>query len=147
MRTLCNRRRLSQEHAGRRGRTRTGGRRSPRTAAEESASRRALRDWASPKTTSIANHSPLGDGPVRQFDQLRAAAAHLNGDFPQRSALELDPRGLPMVRANHIAELALGSLLELLYLVRSGLEHEIILAQGCFFSWRCGKMNISAPQL
>jgi hypothetical protein len=74
----------------------------------------------------------FGDSSVCQLDELCAAAAHLNRDFPQRGSVELEARWLSMVRTNHMTELALGILLELMYAVRSRLEHEIILSHECF---------------
>ena len=77
--------------------------------------------------------SALSDLLIRQSDQLLAARAHLNGNIAQRLALEPQPRGLMMIRAAHIAELARGPLFELVHLFPRGRrmedrEHKIILA-------------------
>jgi hypothetical protein len=58
---------------------------------------------------------PVGDSPVCEFQELRAAAAHLDGNVAQSGALELDTGRLSMIRATDRLQFLGGSLLEFLY--------------------------------
>jgi hypothetical protein len=49
---------------------------------------------------------PVGDSFVRDFEELRAAAAHLDGDIAQGGALELETGRLPVIRTSHGLEFA-----------------------------------------
>jgi hypothetical protein len=72
-----------------------------------------------------AGGSAVGYGAVGDFDELVAAAAHLDGDVAEGGSLEFEAGGLAMVGAAEVANFALGSFLELPYGIG---EHEIILA-------------------
>jgi hypothetical protein len=58
---------------------------------------------------------PIGDSFVGEFQELGAAAAHLDGDVAQSGALELETRWLSMIRAADRLQFLRGSLLKFLY--------------------------------
>ena len=74
----------------------------------------------------------LRNGPVGQLDQLGAAAAHLDGNVLKGRAAEMEPRGLAVVGAAHLGQLTPGAVLEFLYGIGWGREHETNLARNCF---------------
>ena len=72
---------------------------------------------------------PVGDNFVRKIQELGAAAAHLDGDVAQGSALELETGRLSMIRTADHFQLARGVRFKFLY------RHpQSILAWECFFT-------------
>jgi len=58
---------------------------------------------------------PAGDSPIREFQELGAAAAHLDSDVAQSGAVKLKTGRLSMIRATDRLQFLRGSLLEFLY--------------------------------
>jgi hypothetical protein len=83
--------------------------------------------WARPPGSSHAHNGspigrqslrtllPVGDSPIREFQELRAATAHLDSDVAQGGALDLQTGRLSMIGTAHCFEFALGMLLKFLY--------------------------------
>jgi len=57
---------------------------------------------------------PFGNRSIGEFQELGAAAAHLDGDVAQGGAAELEARGLAMIRTAHIAQFLHGLRFEFL---------------------------------
>ena len=85
--------------------------------------------WLGTNGAGLARRS---DRPVGQFDQPRAATAHLDGHIPQRRAMKSNTRPLLVVRTTDIRQLSQCSVFELLNGVDGSREHKTILALNCF---------------
>ncbi|MCU1335858.1 MAG: hypothetical protein JWO19_1439 [Bryobacterales bacterium] len=57
----------------------------------------------------------IGDGTIREIQELGAAAAHLDVDVAQRDPAELQPRRLAMIGTKDRFQLPCGILLKFLY--------------------------------
>jgi hypothetical protein len=69
-----------------------------------------------------------GDPLIGHSDEFLAAAAHLDGNIAQASAMETEAGGLLMVRAPQIAQLAGCLFLKLLKPIPRSRRHKSILA-------------------